>query len=50
MKRDPVLQALAEARHADPFGVLGPHLEPNKGVVIRTVMPTAERITVTRKD
>jgi 1,4-alpha-glucan branching enzyme len=48
VKRDPVLQALAEARHADPFGVLGPHLEPNKGVVIRTVMPTAERITVTR--
>src|SRR4051812_33835612 len=48
MKRDPVLQELAEARHADPFGVLGPHLEPNKGVVIRTVMPTAERITVTR--
>ena len=48
MKRDPLLQAIAEARHADPFAVLGPHVEPNKGVVIRTVIPTAERITVTR--
>src|SRR3954467_2967959 len=46
MKRDPVLQELAEARHADPFGVLGPHLEPNKGVVIRRVMPRGEQITV----
>ncbi|HEU4935675.1 MAG TPA: 1,4-alpha-glucan branching protein GlgB [Vicinamibacterales bacterium] len=48
MKRDPLLQAIAEARHTDPFSVLGPHIEPNKGVVIRTVIPTAERITVTR--
>jgi 1,4-alpha-glucan branching enzyme len=48
VKRDPLLQAIAEARHADPFAVLGPHVEPNKGVVIRTVIPTAERITVTR--
>src|SRR4029434_7638119 len=48
VKKDPLLQAIAEARHADPFAVLGPHIEPNKGVVIRTVIPTAERITVTR--
>ena len=48
MKRDPLLQAIAEARHADPFAVLGPHVEPHKGVVIRAVIPTAERITVTR--
>ena len=48
VKRDPLLQAIAEARHADPFAVLGPHLEPDKGVVIRTVIPTAERISVTR--
>jgi 1,4-alpha-glucan branching enzyme len=48
VKKDPLLQAIAEARHADPFAVLGPHVEPNKGVVIRTVIPTAERITVTR--
>jgi len=48
VKRDPSLQAIAEARHADPFGVLGPHVDPQKGVVIRAVIPTAERITVTR--
>jgi 1,4-alpha-glucan branching enzyme len=48
VKRDPLLQAIAEARHADPFAVLGPHVEPSKGVVIRTVIPTAERITITR--
>ena len=48
MKRDSLLQAIAEARHADPFGVLGPHIEPNQGVIIRTVIPTAERITVMR--
>ena len=26
-KRDATLEALAEARHDDPFGVLGPHVE-----------------------
>ena len=40
-------QELAEARHADPFGVLGPHLEP-KGVVVRAMLPTAERVTLLR--
>ena len=47
MKRDAALQALAEARHADPFSVLGPHVDAN-GVVIRTIVPTAERVTITR--
>ncbi len=47
MKRDALLQALAEARHADPFGVLGPHVESG-GVVIRAIVPTADRVTVTR--
>jgi 1,4-alpha-glucan branching enzyme len=47
VKRDSALQALAEARHADPFAVLGPHADP-RGVVIRALVPTAERITVTR--
>ena len=46
MKRETLLQALAEARHADPFGVLGPHVEPG-GVLIRAIVPTAERVTVT---
>ncbi|MDQ3346932.1 MAG: 1,4-alpha-glucan branching enzyme, partial [Acidobacteriota bacterium] len=46
-KRDALLQALAEARHDDPFGVLGPHAE-GTGVVIRACIPTAERMSVTR--
>jgi 1,4-alpha-glucan branching enzyme len=45
VKRDPLFQALAEARHADPFAVLGPHVEPN-GVVIRAIVPGAERVIV----
>ena len=47
MKRGGLFQALAEARHADPFGVLGPHIEPG-GVVVRAILPTAERVTVLR--
>ena len=47
MKRDAVLEALAEARHADPFGALGPHAD-SRGVVIRTIIPTAEHVSVTR--
>ena len=46
MKRDAALQAIAEARHPNPFGVLGPHKEPG-GVVIRACIPTAERVAVT---
>jgi 1,4-alpha-glucan branching enzyme len=46
-KRDAALDALAEARHEDPFGVLGPHVE-SKGVVIRVCLPTADGVTVMR--
>jgi 1,4-alpha-glucan branching enzyme len=46
VKREALFQALAEARHADPFGVLGPHVAPN-GVVIRAIVPTAEHVTIT---
>ena len=42
-----MLEALAEARHADPFSVLGPHAGSG-GVVVRACIPTADRITVTR--
>jgi 1,4-alpha-glucan branching enzyme len=48
VKRDALLEALAEARHADPFGALGPHAG-TRGVVIRTIIPTAEHVTVTRR-
>jgi 1,4-alpha-glucan branching enzyme len=47
MKRDATLQALAEARHSDPFSVLGPHVESG-GVVIRAYFPPAERVTIAR--
>jgi 1,4-alpha-glucan branching enzyme len=46
VKRDPSLQALAEARHADPFGILGPHREAS-GVIIRAIVPTAETVAIT---
>jgi 1,4-alpha-glucan branching enzyme len=39
------LDALAEARHHDPFSVLGPHVT-DEGVVIRTLQPQAEQISV----
>jgi 1,4-alpha-glucan branching enzyme len=47
MRRDATLDALAEARHADPFSVLGPHAGPD-GVVVRACIPAADRVTVTR--
>jgi 1,4-alpha-glucan branching enzyme len=49
MKRalDPTLSALAEARHADPFSVLGPHPAGNR-TVIRACLPWAESISVWR--
>jgi 1,4-alpha-glucan branching enzyme len=39
--------ALAAARHADPFAVLGPHVE-NGRLAIRTLMPHAEGVAVRR--
>src|SRR6516165_2498952 len=39
------LEALAGARHADPFAVLGPHVDGDT-VVIRTIQPFAERVEV----
>ena len=36
-------QAILEARHGDPFAVLGPHPVP-AGVVIRAFVPGAERV------
>ena len=41
------LEALAGARHADPFAVLGPHVDGDT-VVIRTIQPFAERVEVVR--
>jgi 1,4-alpha-glucan branching enzyme len=44
----PVLDTLAGARHADPFSVLGPHVE-NGRLVIRTIQPAAASVTVVRE-
>ena len=37
--------ALAGARHSDPFSILGPHVQPG-ALVIRAFQPSAERIDV----
>ncbi|MET0178907.1 MAG: 1,4-alpha-glucan branching protein GlgB, partial [Novosphingobium sp.] len=42
---DSALTALLEARHGDPFAVLGPH-ETREGTVVRAFVPGAERLTV----
>jgi 1,4-alpha-glucan branching enzyme len=39
--------ALAGARHQDPFSILGPHLDGDM-LVIRTYQPSAERVDVVR--
>jgi 1,4-alpha-glucan branching enzyme len=44
---DRALNALAHARHSDPFSILGPHVEDGQ-LVIRALMPTAERVEVVR--
>ena len=38
---------IAAARHPDPFSILGPH-PTDRGLVVRAVLPGAERVEVTR--
>jgi 1,4-alpha-glucan branching enzyme len=40
-----LLDTLAGARHADPFSVLGPHVE-NGRLVVRAILPAAEAVSV----
>src|SRR5262249_4191444 len=42
------LDALAGARHSDPFSVLGPHVDGDT-LVIRAMQPGAERVTVVQR-
>ena len=42
---DATVLALIEARHADPFAVLGPH-EVAGGIVLRALVPGADRLEV----
>jgi len=39
------VKAIAEGRHGDPFGFLGPHLTP-QGLVIRCFLPRAEAVAL----
>jgi len=41
---DSALDALASARHSDPFAVLGPHID-NGQVVVRALFPAADHVT-----
>jgi 1,4-alpha-glucan branching enzyme len=45
---DSALDALAGARHSDPFSVLGPHVARD-GVTIRALLPGADAVTITRE-
>ena len=42
-----VLDAIAGACHADPFSVLGPHVERGR-LTIRACLPAAEAVSVVR--
>jgi 1,4-alpha-glucan branching enzyme len=47
--RDSALDAIASARHADPFSILGPHVQRDH-VVIRAMLPGAQRAAVVGDD
>ena len=42
---DSAIDAIASARHADPFSLLGPHLEDG-ALVVRTCFPAGEQVSV----
>ena len=42
------VEAIAEARHGDPFKVLGPHEAPD-GPIVRTFLPGASAVEVVRR-
>ena len=44
----PEIEALAEARHGDPFTVLGPHDTPT-GRIVRTFLPGARAVEALRR-
>jgi 1,4-alpha-glucan branching enzyme len=43
--REKPFDAIVEARHADPFGVLGPHVEGEQ-LIIRAFLPAADSVAV----
>ena len=42
---DPTIEAIVEARHADPFAFLGMH-KTEAGLCVRALLPEAERVAV----
>ena len=42
---DSAIEAIASARHADPFSLLGPHIEGD-ALVFRTCIPAADQVSV----
>ena len=42
---DSAIDAIASARHSDPFSILGPHLDDSR-LVIRACLPAADTVTV----
>jgi 1,4-alpha-glucan branching enzyme len=46
----PEMLAVLEARHSDPFGFLGRHRTQEGRVVVRTMQPAAEAVTVLARD
>ena len=43
---EPALRAILNATHGDPFAVLGPHLDGERGVRFRTFQPRASAVRV----
>jgi 1,4-alpha-glucan branching enzyme len=43
---DPDVQALAEARHGDPFAVLGLHADADGKLWVRAMLPSAQNVAV----
>ncbi len=43
------VEALVQARHGDPFALLGPHVVPG-GIAVRAFLPDAERVDIIGSD
>src|SRR5688500_14287532 len=42
---DSAIEAVASARHSDPFSILGPHLDAST-LVVRACLPAAESVSI----
>ena len=46
----PAIRALVIGEHGDPFSVLGPHAEPDGGLVVRAFVPEARTVEVVPRE